>query len=116
LKTSCNYFLSLTAGHKLSIHHVKESDSGLYTCRAQNSVGFKETSAHLIVSGSNWDSSTQHSAQRDEATPKLIITPYNMDAPKGSTIEIPCKADGNPKPNITWTKDGAVLSLTKRHR
>jgi peroxidase len=92
-------------------------------------VGFKETSAHLIVSGGYWDSSTQHFAQRDGATPKLIITPYNvnatprliispynMDAPKSSTIEMPCKADGNPKPNITWTKDGAVLSLTKRHR
>jgi hypothetical protein len=79
-------------------------------------VGFKETSAHLIVSGGHWDSSTQNFAQRDGATPRLIITPYNMDAPKGSTIEIPCKADGIPKPSIAWTKDGTALSLTKRHR
>ncbi|XP_021933013.1 peroxidasin isoform X8 [Zootermopsis nevadensis] len=105
-----------STGQQLYIQHAKESDSGLYTCRAQNSVGFKETSAHLVVSGVHRDTSTQYFAQRDGPVPRLVITPYNMDAPSGSTIEIPCKAEGDPKPTITWTKDGATLLLTKRHR
>lgn len=114
---NCDRQVSLPiAGQQLYIQHAKESDSGLYTCRAQNSVGFKETSAHLVVSGVHRDTSTQYFAQRDGPVPRLVITPYNMDAPSGSTIEIPCKAEGDPKPTITWTKDGATLLLTKRHR
>lgn len=109
-------FLCPIAGQQLYIQHVKESDSGLYTCRAQNTVGFKETSAHLVVTGVYRDTSTQHFAQKDGPAPRLMITPYNMDAPRGSTIEIPCKAEGNPKPSIVWTKDGAALLLTKKHR
>ncbi|XP_069701170.1 peroxidasin [Periplaneta americana] len=109
--------ISISAGgQQLYIQHVKESDSGLYTCRAQNIVGFTETSAHLIVNGVFRDVSTQHFAQRDGPAPRMVITPYNMEAPRGSTIEIPCKADGNPKPTITWTKDGSTLSLTRKHR
>ncbi|KAJ9586071.1 hypothetical protein L9F63_020268, partial [Diploptera punctata] len=111
---------SVTAGGRTSfsadylhllIQHAKESDSGLYVCRAQNSLGFKESSAHLVVSGVYRDS-----LQRDGPAPRMVIAPYDMEAPRGSTIEIPCKAEGNPRPTIDWSKDGEPLSLSRRHR
>lgn len=55
-------------------------------------------------------------SRRNPATPRLVATPYNMEAPKGSTIELPCKAEGEPKPVVSWTKDRVPIVLTTRHR
>lgn len=92
-------------GRKLRIEHVKESDSGLYVCRADNRAGQAETTAQIIVKD-----------YRDRLPPRLIHTPYDIDAPKGSTIEIPCRADGEPTPVIVWRKDGTILGEDKTHR
>ena len=92
-------------GQKLRIEHVKESDSGLYVCRADNRAGQAETTAQITVKDF-----------RERLPPRLIHTPYNIDAPKGSTIEIPCRADGEPTPVIVWRKDGKVLEEDKSHR
>lgn len=34
----------------------------------------------------------------------------------GSTIEIPCKADGDPQPGVQWRKDGSPLLRNGRIR
>lgn len=39
-----------------------------------------------------------------------------MEAPQGTSIEVPCKADGDPTPNITWTKDGVDLVTDQNHK
>ncbi|PSN40372.1 Peroxidasin, partial [Blattella germanica] len=104
--------ISFSADQHLLVQHAKESDSGLYVCRAQNSVGFKETSAHLLVVNGAY----RDTVQQDGPSPRMVVAPYDMEAPRGSTIEIPCKAEGNPKPTIVWSKDGETLSLTRRHR
>ncbi|EEB18896.1 Thyroid peroxidase precursor, putative [Pediculus humanus corporis] len=91
-------------GQKLRIEHVKESDSGLYVCRADNRAGQAETTARILVKD-----------YRERLPPKFIHTPYNLDVPAGSTIEIPCKADGEPAPVMVWRKDGNVISESKGH-
>ena len=95
----------------LLIQHAKESDSGLYVCRAENSLGFKESSAHLLVSAA-----FREPVQRDAPAPRMVIAPYDMEASRGSTIEIPCKAEGSPRPTIVWSKNGQPLSLSRKHR
>lgn len=89
-------------GTVLDITNLKESDAGLYVCEARNSFGYKEVSTRLNVTEINSNK------------PKLIFKPYNMDAILGTTIEIPCKAVGNPTPGILWKKDGSTLQRTGR--
>nr|CAD7198875.1 unnamed protein product [Timema douglasi] len=120
-------------GHQMRVQHAKELDSGLYVCRAQNSVGFKETSAYITVTAGYFSPArvdivspttrsppprvdTSQFSSREGRAPKIIIAPYDIEAPKGSTIEIPCKTDGEPKPTIVWTKDGLSVVVSKRHR
>lgn len=38
-----------------------------------------------------------------------------MEVPSGSTIEIPCRADGEPTPVIVWRKDGRIVEEIRGH-
>ncbi|CAG9770577.1 unnamed protein product [Ceutorhynchus assimilis] len=86
------------------LKNAKESDSGLYVCEARNDLGSREVSAKVVVS------------KFDSKPPKLVYKPYNIEALVGSTIELPCKATGDPNPGITWQKDGARMQRTGRFK
>lgn len=88
----------------LVIRDAKESDSALYICEASNEMGIREVSAKVKVTNLAF------------RPPKLIYKPYNIEALIGSTIELPCKADGDPAPGITWQKDGATMQRTGRFK
>ena len=84
-------------GQHLRIEDAKAYDSGLYTCRAQNRLGYIEASAKLSV--------------KARAVPlELITVPHDMVAPPGTTVQLPCRAEGFPRPEIQWLKDGHVMS------
>ncbi|CAH0547883.1 unnamed protein product [Brassicogethes aeneus] len=89
----------------LEIFDAQLQDSGLYICEARNSLGYSEVSAKLAVQ-----------PPVESKKPKLIYKPYNMEALIGSTIELPCKADGDPTPGIQWSKDGQTMQRTGRFR
>ncbi|XP_063930997.1 peroxidasin isoform X2 [Zophobas morio] len=89
-------------GRFLEIRNAKESDSGLYICEAHNSIGFREVSAKITV------------ISLSHKPPKFVYKPYNIEALVGSTVELPCKAEGDPTPGIQWQKDGAALQRTGR--
>ncbi|XP_018570500.1 peroxidasin, partial [Anoplophora glabripennis] len=91
-------------GSVLEIRDAKESDSALYICEASNEMGIREVSAKVKVSNLAF------------RPPKLIFKPYNIEALIGSTIELPCKAEGDPAPGITWQKDGATMQRTGRFK
>ncbi|KAG8309246.1 hypothetical protein J6590_090756, partial [Homalodisca vitripennis] len=91
-------------GTLLTIEHVKESDSGLYTCLAQNQVGSAESSGEIRVRGYG------------PRPPRLVLQPYPITAPVGTSVELPCKAEGEPIPTITWTKDNVALREDRNHR
>ena len=40
---------------------------------------------------------------------ELTMIPHDMTAPKGVTIQMPCRASGSPSPTITWLKDGHAM-------
>ena len=42
--------------------------------------------------------------------------PHRMEATMGSTVQLPCKAEGRPSPSITWEKDGATMRAGPRQR
>lgn len=89
-------------GTLLEIKDAKESDSGLYVCEARNQLGFREVSAKVKIT------------KTTKGPPQFIYKPYNIETFIGSTIELPCKAEGDPSPGIQWQKDGATMQRTGR--
>lgn len=82
----------------LRIVAAKESDTARYVCRASNSNGYAETSADLNVVNS------------DYSPPRLTYEPHDMEAEPGAIVEVPCRAEGKPRPVIQWKKDGAAVT------
>lgn len=82
---------------ELHIEHVKENDAGMYVCVAENSNGKTESGAKLTV-------------RSIRGAPKLLVEPYDLDVFVGSTIEIPCKGEGEPIPQVKWKKDGRTIT------
>ncbi|KAG8038033.1 hypothetical protein G9C98_006358 [Cotesia typhae] len=82
----------------LRILSATPRDSARYVCQARNANGFAEVSADLRV------------LEKNSSPPKLIYEPpKNLDSEVGATVEIPCRAAGEPKPVIQWKKDGSAL-------
>ncbi|KAG7189813.1 hypothetical protein KM043_017473 [Ampulex compressa] len=84
-------------GNVLRILAAKRSDGARYVCKARNSNGFAETSADLSV------------VDEDASPPRLTYEPQDMEAEPGAVVEVPCRAEGKPKPRMRWTKDGSAL-------
>ncbi len=47
---------------------------------------------------------------RPEA-PSFLATPRNTVALEGSQVTLECAANGHPRPDITWLKDGTTIDL-----
>ncbi|KAL1456925.1 hypothetical protein WDU94_001611, partial [Cyamophila willieti] len=89
-------------GFVLVLNGVRESDAGVYNCVAQNSEGSAESVAMIRING--------------HRTPRLLVKPFDMTATAGSSVEMPCKPDGEPVPRVTWTKDDVDLVQDKTHK
>ncbi|XP_078616396.1 protein amalgam-like [Branchiostoma floridae x Branchiostoma japonicum] len=78
----------------LNIHHVTRTDSGRYSCVVD----------HVIQSASD-------EMQVDVQYPASIISMSDTSAATVfDHVTLQCVADGNPPPNITWTRDGIPLA------
>lgn len=86
LKYSHRVYLA-TDNKTLNLDHIKESDAGLYVCIAENILGSDEASAQVDVTNSN-------------GPPNLIFEPEDLEAIPGTTIELPCGAEGDPPPLV----------------
>ncbi|XP_035696440.1 hemicentin-2-like isoform X1 [Branchiostoma floridae] len=81
------------ASPSLLIHHVTRADTGSYACIADHVVRPSAASLRLEV-----------------LYPASIISvseSLSVDESERATLQ--CVADGNPTPNITWTKEGTRL-------
>ncbi|XP_035901214.1 Down syndrome cell adhesion molecule-like protein Dscam2 isoform X2 [Anopheles stephensi] len=72
----------------LSIDGVNERHVGNYTCRATNLAETATFSAILNVN----------------VPPRWILEPTDKAFAQGSNAKVECKADGFPKPQVTWKK------------
>ncbi|RZF38602.1 hypothetical protein LSTR_LSTR010935 [Laodelphax striatellus] len=73
----------------LKVHDAASSrHQGLYTCTARNQAGIVEYSSQLDV----------------HVPPRWILEPTDKAFAQGSDAKIECKADGFPKPVVTWKK------------
>lgn len=95
--TQTNRIYLASENTELHIEHVKETDAGMYICVAENSNGKTESGAKLTV-------------RSIRGAPKLLVEPYDLEAFPGSKIEIPCKGEGEPIPQVKWKKDGRTIT------
>ncbi|XP_061517337.1 cell adhesion molecule Dscam2 isoform X10 [Anopheles gambiae] len=72
----------------LSIESVQARHAGNYTCVARNRAGFAEHTSELKVM----------------VPPRWILEPTDKAFAQGSNAKVECKADGFPKPQVTWKK------------
>ncbi|XP_071509422.1 contactin-2-like [Diadema antillarum] len=79
----------------LHIRSVVAIDEGTYSCEASNSYGTDTASAFVNVL----------------IPPQITSGPGEVTVAEGSQTTIPCAVIGDPAPNVTWFRDGAVLEL-----
>ncbi|XP_026814856.1 Down syndrome cell adhesion molecule-like protein Dscam2 isoform X9 [Rhopalosiphum maidis] len=72
----------------LFIPSVAPSNRGNYTCVANNPTGYDSYTAQLLVN----------------VPPRWILEPTDKAFAQGGDAKIECKADGFPKPQVTWKK------------
>uniref|UniRef100_A0A8D8VVZ6 Down syndrome cell adhesion molecule-like protein Dscam2 n=1 Tax=Cacopsylla melanoneura TaxID=428564 RepID=A0A8D8VVZ6_9HEMI len=72
----------------LMLHSVTFTNAGNYTCDAANPAGRTAQTASLSVT----------------VPPRWILEPSDKAFAQGSDAKMECKADGFPKPQVTWKK------------
>nr|XP_015838910.1 PREDICTED: Down syndrome cell adhesion molecule isoform X38 [Tribolium castaneum] len=77
---------------QLSIDSVQAEHAGEYTCIAKNSAGITHQSAVLHVN----------------VPPRWILEPTDKAFAQGSDAAVECKADGFPRPVVTWKRATGV--------
>nr|XP_032653549.1 hemicentin-2 isoform X2 [Chelonoidis abingdonii] len=85
----------LSGGWILRLTHMRAQDGGLYSCVASNAAGKarKDFSVEVLV-----PPSIENAGEEDR-----------VQVPEGRSVSWSCVAAGNPKPEISWLKDGSPL-------
>ncbi|XP_008069681.1 neuronal cell adhesion molecule isoform X9 [Carlito syrichta] len=79
----------------LQILHVSEADSGNYQCIAKNALGAIHHTISVTV----------------KAAPYWIMAPQNLVLSPGEDGTLICRANGKPKPNISWLTNGVPIEI-----
>ncbi|XP_063893548.1 cell adhesion molecule Dscam1 isoform X17 [Helicoverpa armigera] len=72
----------------LTIESVDATHAGLFNCTASNAAGIVSHTTDLVV----------------KVPPRWIIEPTDKAFAQGSDAKVECKADGFPKPQVTWKR------------
>ena len=84
----------------LQISDVRKTDSDTYFCSAVNLLGNVERNTQLVV----------------VSLPVFTVKPPgNVFAATGDTLTLNCSATGDPRPVISWKRQGAALPLGRSH-
>ena len=77
----------------LNIYNVVKTDGGIYLCKAENVMGAEIATAQVVI----------FFPLRFKVRPPQELTPVINYPP---TLRLPCLAESDLKPTLTWTKDG----------
>jgi len=84
----------------LQIFDVRKSDSETYLCSAANLLGNVEKKTQLVVI----------------SLPVFTVKPHGkVAAVTGDTLTLSCSATGDPRPVISWKRQGAALPMERSH-
>ncbi|NXC26593.1 OBSL1 protein, partial [Campylorhamphus procurvoides] len=93
--------------YSLLVSGATPQDSGLYVCKAKNSVG--ETYAATALRVEAAEPQEEEGCSGSEA-PAFLIAPSSMRVCRGEDVMFTCKVSGQPCPVLEWEKDGHKLS------
>ncbi|XP_050567618.1 LOW QUALITY PROTEIN: obscurin-like protein 1 [Cygnus atratus] len=97
--------------YSLLVSRVTPQDSGLYVCKAKNSVGETYAAATLKVeAGESW----QEEEEEEEGcpgsqAPTFLVGPSSLRVCRGEDVTFSCRVSGQPCPLLEWEKDGHKL-------
>ncbi|XP_064471636.1 neogenin-like isoform X2 [Ornithodoros turicata] len=90
----------------LEIDAVQTTDQGSYQCSATNVEKDRISVAGLLSVSLSYDDANKISA------PMFVAAPKSTTAIKGSNLTLDCAANGNPRPSLTWLKDGVTIDMS----
>ncbi|XP_062353995.1 obscurin-like protein 1 [Cinclus cinclus] len=93
--------------YSLLVSCATPKDSGLYVCRAKNSVG--ETYAATVLKVEPAEHREEEGCSGSVA-PAFLIAPSSMRVCRGEDVMFTCRVSGQPCPVLEWEKDGHKLS------
>lgn len=82
----------------LVIGHAELSDAGKYECAAWNIAGHSRATVELIYT----------------VPPSVFIDKEDVTAAPGETVNVHCAANGAPRAQITWYKEGSKVIPNRR--
>ncbi|XP_052342064.1 peroxidasin homolog isoform X2 [Oncorhynchus keta] len=80
----------------LRIARVATHDEGQYECQAVSPLGTVRTAVQLNI--------------QQRVTPVFTNAPRDVTVESGTDVQIPCRAQGQPEPVLTWNKDGVQVT------
>ncbi|NWW90695.1 OBSL1 protein, partial [Rhynochetos jubatus] len=93
--------------YSLLVSSATPQDSGLYICKARNSVGETYAAATLKVEAG--DPREEDGCSGDQA-PAFLVAPSSTRVCRGEDVVFSCRVSGQPCPVLEWEKDGRKLS------
>lgn len=86
----------------LSIYNLNQDSTGYYQCTIENEIGKRSSGATVGIISEN-------------VFPVFTEKPSDIDAIAESTILFNCRASGFPRPKITWSLRGQLITSTQRY-
>ncbi|NXQ92953.1 OBSL1 protein, partial [Sagittarius serpentarius] len=93
--------------YSLLVSRATPQDSGLYVCKAKNSVGATYAAATLKVEAG--EPQEEEGCSGSEA-PAFLVGPSSTRVCRGEDVMFACRVSGQPCPVLEWEKDGHKLS------
>ncbi|XP_041896949.1 obscurin-like protein 1 isoform X1 [Corvus kubaryi] len=93
--------------YSLLVSCATPQDSGLYVCKAKNSVGETYAATALRVEPAE---PREEKGCSDSVAPVFLIAPSSMRVCRGEDVMFTCRVSGQPCPVLEWEKDGHKLS------
>ncbi|XP_008948120.1 PREDICTED: obscurin-like protein 1, partial [Merops nubicus] len=93
--------------HSLLVSRTTPQDSGLYICKAKNSIG--ETYAATTLKVEVGEPQEEEGCSGSGA-PAFLVAPLSTWVCRGEDVTFTCRVSGQPCPVLEWEKDGHKLS------
>ncbi|KAF0313218.1 Neogenin [Amphibalanus amphitrite] len=90
----------------LELDHAQMFDQADYVCRAENERGFVLGPRVRLGINTNYDEASE------QAAPTFVARPADTEALRGDNVTLECAANGNPRPQVTWLKDGNTINMS----